>query len=48
MIRALFVCHGNICRRSTMAEFVLKDVGGAAWARRESPHRVGGDERLCW
>lgn len=26
MIRALFVCHGNICRRSTMAEFVLKDV----------------------
>ena len=25
MIRALFVCHGNICR-STMAEFVLKDV----------------------
>ena len=25
MIRILFVCHGNICR-STMAEFVLKDV----------------------
>ena len=25
MIRALFVCHGNICR-STMAEFVLKDM----------------------
>lgn len=25
MIRVLFVCHGNICR-STMAEFVLKDM----------------------
>ena len=25
MIRILFVCHGNICR-STMAEFVLKDM----------------------
>ncbi len=25
MIRLLFVCHGNICR-STMAEFVLKDM----------------------
>ena len=25
MIRVLFVCHGNICR-STMAEFVLKDL----------------------
>lgn len=24
-IRVLFVCHGNICR-STMAEFVLKDM----------------------
>lgn len=24
-IRILFVCHGNICR-STMAEFVLKDM----------------------
>ena len=30
MIRILFVCHGNICR-STMAEFVLKDMV----ARRE-------------
>ena len=25
MIRILFVCHGNICR-STMAEFVMKDI----------------------
>ncbi len=25
MMRILFVCHGNICR-STMAEFVLKDM----------------------
>lgn len=25
MIKVLFVCHGNICR-STMAEFVLKDM----------------------
>ena len=25
LIRILFVCHGNICR-STMAEFVLKDM----------------------
>ena len=25
MVRVLFVCHGNICR-STMAEFVLKDM----------------------
>ena len=25
MIRILFICHGNICR-STMAEFVLKDI----------------------
>ena len=25
MINVLFVCHGNICR-STMAEFVMKDV----------------------
>lgn len=25
MIRVLFICHGNICR-STMAEFVLKDI----------------------
>lgn len=25
MIKILFVCHGNICR-STMAEFVLKDL----------------------
>lgn len=28
MIRILFVCHGNICR-STMAEFVLKDMVAA-------------------
>lgn len=28
MIRVLFVCHGNICR-STMAEFVLKDMVAA-------------------
>lgn len=27
-IRILFVCHGNICR-STMAEFVLKDMVAA-------------------
>ncbi len=25
MIKVLFICHGNICR-STMAEFVLKDM----------------------
>ncbi len=25
MIKILFVCHGNICR-STMAEFVMKDI----------------------
>ena len=25
MIRIMFVCHGNICR-STMAEFVMKDI----------------------
>ena len=25
MIKILFICHGNICR-STMAEFVLKDI----------------------
>ena len=25
MIKILFICHGNICR-STMAEFVLKDM----------------------
>ncbi len=25
MIRVLMICHGNICR-STMAEFVLKDI----------------------
>lgn len=25
MVRILFVCHGNICR-STMAEFVMKDI----------------------
>ena len=25
MINVLFVCHGNICR-STMAEFVMKDI----------------------
>ena len=25
MIKVMFVCHGNICR-STMAEFVLKDL----------------------
>ena len=25
MIKILFICHGNICR-STMAEFVLKDL----------------------
>ena len=28
MFRILFVCHGNICR-STMAEFVLKDMVAA-------------------
>ena len=25
MIKVIFICHGNICR-STMAEFVLKDM----------------------
>jgi len=33
MVRVLFVCHGNICR-STMAEFVLKDMvakRGLSW-----------------
>lgn len=25
MIKILFICHGNICR-STMAEFILKDI----------------------
>ena len=25
MVRVLFVCHGNICRRP-MAEFVMKDL----------------------
>ena len=25
MVKVLFICHGNICR-STMAEFVLKDI----------------------
>ena len=25
MIKILFICHGNICR-STMAEFVMKDI----------------------
>ncbi len=25
MIKIMFVCHGNICR-STMAEFVMKDI----------------------
>ena len=29
MIKALFVCHGNICR-SPMAEFVLKDMAAKA------------------
>ena len=29
MIKILFVCHGNICR-STMAEFVLKDLAEKA------------------
>ena len=29
-MRILFVCHGNICR-STMAEFVMKDLVEKAW-----------------
>lgn len=27
MVKILFVCHGNICR-STMAEFVMRDMAG--------------------
>lgn len=29
MIKLLFICHGNICR-STMAEFVMKDMAAKA------------------
>lgn len=32
MIKILFVCHGNICR-STMAEFVMKDLAAKAGKR---------------
>jgi protein-tyrosine phosphatase len=34
VFRILFVCHGNICR-STMAEFVLKDMVAARGAADE-------------
>lgn len=34
MIKVLFICHGNICR-STMAEFVMKDLVRRAGLERE-------------
>ena len=34
MIKILFVCHGNICR-STMAEFVMKDLVAKAGLENE-------------
>ena len=33
MIKLLFICHGNICR-STMAEFVMKDMAEKAGVAR--------------
>ena len=32
MTRILFICHGNICR-STMAEYVMRELAGRAGAR---------------
>lgn len=34
MIKILFICHGNICR-STMAEFVMKDLVNKAGLEEE-------------
>ncbi len=45
MIRILFVCHGNICR-STMAEFVLKDMV-ARWGLTEQFHIESAATSVC-
>lgn len=34
MIKILFICHGNICR-STMCEFVMKDLAAKAGVARQ-------------
>lgn len=34
MIKILFICHGNICR-STMAEFIMKDLARKAGRKQD-------------